>query len=55
VKRRPVLRGTLGNPDTTDLYDMLAQAASGSSGTFGFLMRKVHQEAAKAQAPGKKP
>ncbi|AOS43375.1 hypothetical protein Verru16b_00418 [Lacunisphaera limnophila] len=55
MTRQPVLRGTLGAPDTTALYDLLAQAASGSSGTFGFLMRKVQQEAAKAQADGKKP
>ena len=48
VTRRPVLRGTLGAPDTTDLYDVLAQAASGSSGTFGFLMKKVQQEVTKA-------
>jgi len=33
---------------------VLAQAATGSSGTFGFLMRKVQQEAAKAQAAPRK-
>ena len=50
--RQPVLRGTLGAPDTTDLYDVLAQAAAGSSGTFGFLMKKVQQEAQKTRAAG---
>ncbi len=55
MNRQPVLRGTLGAPDTTDLYDVLAQAATGSSGTFGFLMRKVQQEAAKAQGGMKAP
>ena len=44
MTRQPALTGTLGAPDTTQLYDVFAQAVSGSSGTFGFLMRKVQQE-----------
>lgn len=51
MTRQPTLRGTLGAPDTTDLYDVFAQAVSGSSGTFGFLMKKVQQEVTKAQKP----
>jgi len=49
MTRRPVLRGTLGEPDTTEFYDVLAQAVAGSSGTFGFLMKKVQQEATKTR------
>lgn len=49
MSRQPVLRGTLGAPDTTDLYDVFAQAVSGSSGTFGFLMKKVQQEVEKSR------
>lgn len=50
MTRQPLLRGTLGAPDTTDLYDVFAQAVSGSSGTFGFLMKKVQQEVEKSRA-----
>ncbi len=42
--------GTLGQPDFHPLYDRLAQAASGSSGSWGMLMRKVEAEAAKRTA-----
>lgn len=57
MTRQPALRGTLGAPDTTELYDVFAQAVSGSSGTFGFLMKKVQQEVEKgrAGAPAAKP
>lgn len=50
MTRQPKLRGTLGAPDTTELYDVFAQAVSGSSGTFGFLMKKVQQEVEKSRA-----
>lgn len=41
------LGGLAGDPDTTPLYDLLAKAVSGSRGTWGFLMRKVHAEVKK--------
>lgn len=50
MTRQPTLRGTLGAPDTTELYDVFAQAVSGSSGTFGLLMKKVRTEVEKSQA-----
>lgn len=50
MTRHPTLRGTLGAPDTTDLYDTLAQAVAGSSGTFGFLMKKVQQQVEESRA-----
>ncbi len=39
--------GTVGQPDFRPLYDRLARAASGSSGSWGLIMRKVEAEAAK--------
>ena len=39
----------LGQPDTTELFDMLAHAADKSTGTFGFLMRKLQKEVQKAR------
>ncbi|WP_438481562.1 hypothetical protein [Oleiharenicola lentus] len=50
MTRKPALRGTIGEPDTTELYDTFAQAVDASSGTFGFLMKKVLKEVEKAQA-----
>lgn len=56
MTRRPTLRGTLGQPDTTELYDTFAQAVDASTGTFGLLMKKVRKEVEKAQPPAtKKP
>lgn len=56
MMRRPTLRGTLGQPDTTELYDTFAKAVDASTGTFGLLMKKVRQEAEKAQTVAvKKP
>lgn len=52
MTRQPKLRGTFGAPDTTELYDTFAQAVAGSSGTFGFLMKKVQQEVEKSRAAG---
>jgi hypothetical protein len=55
LTRTPKLKGTPGQPDTSELFDMLAHAADKSSGTFGFLMRKLQKEVAKAQAAPKPP
>ncbi|HRE80322.1 MAG TPA: hypothetical protein PLN52_04700, partial [Opitutaceae bacterium] len=46
-----VLGGLAGDPDTSPLYDLLAKAVSGSRGTWGFLMRKVHSEVKKKTQP----
>ncbi|MBA4137370.1 MAG: hypothetical protein C0518_08665 [Opitutus sp.] len=50
LTRTSKLKGTPGQPDTSELFDMLAHAADKSSGTFGFLMRKLQKEVAKTQA-----
>lgn len=54
LNRRPKLKGTLGNPDTSELFDALAHAADKSTGTFGLLMRKLQREVVKAQAAAEK-
>ena len=54
--RQPfALGGRAGAPDTAPLYDLLAKAASGSSGTWGFLMRKVQTEVGKKKISAAKP
>lgn len=50
LTRTPKLKGTPGAPDTSEIFDLLAHAADKSSGTFGFLMRKLQKEVQKAQA-----
>ncbi|CAM3154808.1 hypothetical protein [Rariglobus hedericola] len=39
--------GEVGRPDASPLYDLLAKAATGSRGTWGFIMRKVQREVEK--------
>lgn len=52
---QPIMLGGLaGDPDTRPLYDLLAKAVSGSRGTWGFLMRKVHSEVKKKTPPSPK-
>ena len=48
------LGGRAGAPDTAPLYDLLARAVGGSSGTWGFLMRKVQAEVDKKKTPATK-
>ena len=52
MKQPFVIGGKLGQPDFHALYDVLARAVEGSSGTWGMIMRKVQAEAAKRRAPG---
>ncbi len=53
--RQPfALGGRAGAPDTAPLYDLLAKAVGGSSGTWGFLMRKVQAEIVKNKMPAAK-
>jgi hypothetical protein len=50
--RQPfTLGGRAGAPDTAPLYDLLARAVGGSSGTWGFLMRKVQAKIVKNKIP----
>lgn len=50
LNRTPKLKGTPGQPDTSELFDLLAHAADKSTGTFGLLMRKLQKEVQKSQA-----
>ena len=45
-----VLGGKAGAPDLRPLYDLLARSVSGSTGTWGMLMRKVQAEVEKKRA-----
>lgn len=54
--RQPfTLGGRAGSPDTAPLYDLFAKAVSGSSGTWGFLMRKAQTELEKKKTAAAKP
>lgn len=48
------VRGEAGKPDASALYDLLARGVSGSSGTWGLIMRKVQREVEKQQAKAEK-
>jgi hypothetical protein len=39
--------GSVGQPDLSDLYDVLAQAVDNSHGSWGLLMRKAKAEVEK--------
>jgi hypothetical protein len=46
--RQPItIGGRTGSPDTTPLYDLFAQAVSGSHGTWGVLMRHLQTQVKK--------
>jgi hypothetical protein len=48
---RPVtVDGTVAEPDTSDFYEMLDEAARDSKGVIGFGMRRVNKKLQKAQA-----
>ncbi len=44
--------GNVGQPDLHPLYDLLAKAVDGSSGSWGLLMREVRAKVAKAPSKG---
>ena len=41
---------SVGRPDASALYELLARAVDGSRGTWGFIMRKVQREVERQQA-----
>lgn len=55
LKEKFELRGKAGEPDTRPLYDLLAKAVLGSKGTWGFLMRKMHDQLKLAPPAAPKP
>jgi hypothetical protein len=49
------VKGEVGRPDASPLYDLLAKGVLGSRGTWGLIMRKVQQEVEKQRAADLSP
>ncbi len=50
VREKLTVGGKAGEPDLRPLYDLLARSVSDSSGTWGYLMRKVQADVEKKRA-----
>lgn len=53
VREKLTVGGKAGEPDLRPLYDLLARSVSGSTGTWGYLMRKVQADVDKRRAKGR--
>lgn len=53
VREKLTVGGKAGEPDLRPLYDLLARSVSGSTGTWGYLMRKVQADVEKKRAKTK--
>lgn len=51
MKQPFAIGGEVGKPDPSQLYDMLARAVDGSSGTWSLIMRKVQKELEESSPP----
>ena len=51
MKQPFAIGGEVGQPDPSPLYDMLARAVDGSSGTWSLIMRKVQKELEQSAPP----
>jgi hypothetical protein len=51
LKQPFAIGGSVGRPDPSALYDLLARAVEGSSGTWGLVMRRVEREIEKRAPP----